>query len=83
MTPDEVHNATFRKPRIGNRGYNEQQVDDVLDRLEATLRGHRLITREEIDRLEFGKPPFGRRGYREQEVDEFLRRASAEWPAWC
>lgn len=80
MTPDEVHDAVFRKPRIGRRGYDEGQVDEVLDRLEATLRGGREITREELDRLELRKPRFARRGYREEDVEAFLQRAIAEWP---
>ncbi|MGY1752552.1 DivIVA domain-containing protein [Blastococcus sp. SYSU D01042] len=39
VTPDEVRTVVFRKPRFGRgRGYDEDQVDELLDRLEHTLR---------------------------------------------
>ncbi len=39
LTADEVRAAVFRKPPLGRgRGYDEDQVDDLLDRLEHTLR---------------------------------------------
>jgi DivIVA domain-containing protein len=81
MTPDEVHDATFRRPRFGSRGYDEDQVDEVLDRIEATLRGEPQITRAELGRLDLRKPRFLRRGYREEDVEAFLRRVAAEWPS--
>ncbi len=80
MTPDEVHNVAFIKPRIGRRGYDEQEVDAVLDLVEATLRGQPRISREQVAQVTFGKPPFGKRGYSEAEVDDFLHRVVAEWP---
>ena len=39
LTPDEVHDVVFRKPPLGrDRGYEEDQVDELLDRIEAALR---------------------------------------------
>jgi DivIVA domain-containing protein len=38
LTPDEVRNVCFAKPPFGKRGYNEDQVDQFLERVEATLR---------------------------------------------
>lgn len=38
LTPDDVHHVAFGKPPIGKRGYNEDQVDQFLDDVEATLR---------------------------------------------
>ena len=39
MTPDDVHHVVFRKPPLGSgRGYDEDQVDDLLDRIEQALR---------------------------------------------
>jgi DivIVA domain-containing protein len=81
MTPEDVRTVAFRKPPLGKRGYDEQQVDDVLDRLEATLRGSAQLTRAELNAMSFRRPPLGRRGYRPEEVDTFVQRALAEWPA--
>lgn len=40
MTADDVHHAVFRKPKLGaGRGYDEDQVDDLLDLIENSLRG--------------------------------------------
>ena len=40
MTADDVHSAVFRKPKLGaGRGYDEDQVDDLLDLIESSLRG--------------------------------------------
>ena len=39
LTADDVRSVVFRKPGLGRgRGYDEDQVDDLLDRLEQTLR---------------------------------------------
>jgi DivIVA domain-containing protein len=39
LTADEVHAVVFRKPRLGRgRGYDEDEVDALLDRIEQTLR---------------------------------------------
>ncbi len=38
LTPDQVHNVHFSKPPIGRRGYNEDEVDAFLDRVEESLR---------------------------------------------
>ena len=39
VTADEVHTVVFRKPPIGKRGYDEDAVDDLLDRVETALGG--------------------------------------------
>jgi DivIVA domain-containing protein len=39
LTPEQVRDVTFSKPPIGTRGYNEDEVDAFLDRVEATLAG--------------------------------------------
>jgi DivIVA domain-containing protein len=42
MTADDVHHAVFRKPPLGaGRGYDEDQVDELLDRIEHALRAGR------------------------------------------
>ena len=39
MTADDVHSVMFRKPSLGaGRGYDEDQVDELLDRIEQGLR---------------------------------------------
>jgi DivIVA domain-containing protein len=37
LTPSDVRNIAFRKPPIGKRGYDEQEVDEFLDRVESAL----------------------------------------------
>jgi DivIVA domain-containing protein len=40
MTPDDVHDVVFGKPGFrAGRGYDEDQVDQLLDAVEAALRG--------------------------------------------
>ena len=40
VTADEVHAVVFTKPGFGRpRGYDEDEVDDLLDAVETTLRG--------------------------------------------
>lgn len=38
LTPADVHNVAFKKPPIGKRGYDEDEVDAFLDLIEAELR---------------------------------------------
>lgn len=78
---DEVHHITFCKPPIGRRGYDEDQVDQALDDLEAKFRNladPRLagLTPESIRLLAFATPPLGMRGYNSGEVDAFLELAA-------
>src|ERR1700740_3223589 len=47
LTPAEVHNVAFKKPPIGKRGYDEEEVDAFLDIVEVEL--SRLI--EENNKL--------------------------------
>jgi DivIVA domain-containing protein len=37
LTPAEVHNVAFKKPSIGKRGYDEDEVDAFLDLVEEEL----------------------------------------------
>src|SRR6195952_5752904 len=37
LTPAEVHNVVFKKPPIGKRGYDEEEVDAFLDLIEVEL----------------------------------------------
>ena len=38
LTPADVRNVAFSKPPWGERGYNEDEVDALLDRVEAEIR---------------------------------------------
>src|SRR5436189_5994645 len=58
LTPADVHNVAFKKPPIGKRGYDEEEVDAFLDEVERELA--RLIEennelRAQSDRG--GRPP--------------------------
>ena len=53
LTPADVHNVVFKKPPIGKRGYDEDEVDAFLDVVEAELA--RLI--EENNELRAGSAP--------------------------
>jgi DivIVA domain-containing protein len=60
LTPADVHNVAFKKPPIGKRGYDEEEVDAFLDEVERELA--RLI--EENSELRAGRgiaagPPVG------------------------
>jgi DivIVA domain-containing protein len=74
LTPEQVRNVAFSKPPTGKRGYNEDEVDAFLDRVEAALRDPtgRTLTAEQVHNKVFSQPPRGKRGYNEQEVDAFL-----------
>jgi len=80
VTPEDVHNVAFSKPRIGQRGYNEDEVDAFLNRVATALRDPAAkggVTPADIRNVAFSKPPFGKRGYSEDEVDAFLDRVAA------
>ena len=34
LTPADIHNTAFKKPPIGKRGYDEEEVDAFLDEVE-------------------------------------------------
>lgn len=81
LTPEVVHNVAFSKPPFGERGYNEDEVDDFLAQLEAALRDPATLTSDFVRRATFSKPPIGKRGYDEGEVDTFLGRVAAHLDA--
>jgi DivIVA domain-containing protein len=75
LTADSVHVMVFSKPSIGKRGYNEDEVDDFLDRVEQRIRNPRAqggLTVDDVRNVAFSKPPWGKRGYNEDEVDAFV-----------
>jgi DivIVA domain-containing protein len=38
LTPDQVRDVAFKKPPIGKRGYDEEEVEAFLDIVETVLR---------------------------------------------
>ena len=76
LTPDEVHAVVFNPPPPGRRGYHPGEVDDFVDRIEATLRGEDNLTGQDVNKVKFHKPPAGEEGYFDYEVDQFLALAA-------
>lgn len=72
LTPTVVDCVTFDRAPLGRRGYNEDQVDDFLDRVQATLAGKDNLTAQHVRDVVFDPAAFIRRGYHEDQVDEFL-----------
>lgn len=72
LTPQDVRAVRFHKPRPGNRGYHEGEIDAFLDRIENTLAGRDVLTAREVQDHEFGYAPPGQVGYDEDDVDTFL-----------
>lgn len=59
LTPADIHSISFKKAPIGNRGYNEDEVDNFLDEVEREL--ERLIElnnklRDQNEQLLSGAP---------------------------
>ena len=78
LTLEDVHNIAFSKPPLGKRGYNEDDVDELLELVEAALRNRTGLTPEDVRDVAFSKPPAGKRGYNQDEVDAFLDRVEEE-----
>ena len=83
LTPADIRNQKFHTVRL-RPGYNEEDVDELLDRIEATLvaleggpRKGPLITADEIRNSRFRTTRMSP-GYREDEVDDFLDRVVAD-----
>lgn len=60
LTPADVHNVTFKKPMLGKRGYDEDEVDGFLDEVErelARLSDENGELRAQVDSLRAGAPP--------------------------
>lgn len=81
VTAEHVHEVAFSKPPIFKRGYNEDEVDALLEGIEAALRDPSAaggVTAADLRNVAFSKPPLGKRGYNEDEVDAFLDLVRAE-----
>jgi DivIVA domain-containing protein len=82
LTAADVHDVAFSKPPMFKRGYDEDEVDAFLDRVEAALRDRAAqgaVASAELYDVTFSKPPMGKRGYNEDEVDAFLELVRIEF----
>lgn len=77
LTAEDVRNATFNKPPLGKRGYNEDAVDAFLELAASCLDGHGHLSADDVCGVVFPKPSIGQRGYNEDEVDGFLDTLAA------
>ena len=73
LTPADVHNVAFSRPRIGKRGYSEQEVDLFVDLVEQELT--RYIT--EDAQLRNLNEELRKRGGGLQQRDEVLAERAA------
>lgn len=83
ITAKDVQGIAFSRPPLGKRGYNQQQVDALLDQVETELTARESGTGARVSgafvrEARFSTPPIGRRGYNEDEVDRFLGLVAAE-----
>ena len=84
LTAEHVRAVAFGKPRIGRRGYNDLEVDAILDLVEVELsrppssNEAQGLTPQDVEEVRFSAPPIGKRGYNEDQVDMFLDRIAVE-----
>ncbi|GAA2351240.1 hypothetical protein GCM10009854_31240 [Saccharopolyspora halophila] len=76
LTPDDVRNVVFSGAWRKERGYDEAEVDRFLARVEATLRGKRLVTARDVLTAEFSPRKKGARAYKKSQVDRFLDKVA-------
>lgn len=57
LTPADIHNMAFKKPPMGKRGYDEEEVDGFLDEVEQQL--IRLLEENEALRGQMHRPVSG------------------------
>lgn len=72
LTAREVRDVAFAGSPSGEPGYEPDEVDDFVDRVEATLRGSDWLAPEDVRDVRFTVLPAGAGGYDTLEVDAFL-----------
>lgn len=72
LSAEDVHQIAFRRPPPGQQGYDEDQVDAFLDRVEATLRSKDNLSAQAVRVTRFRFAPPGGVGYYVAEVDLFM-----------
>ena len=83
LTADDVLNKKFQATKF-REGYDQDEVDDLLDRVVATLRAReagapadRPLTAADLDALSFTTTKF-REGYAQGDVDALLERVRVQ-----
>ena len=74
LTPADVHNVAFSRPRIGKRGYNEHEVDLFIDLVEQELTRH-LTADAQVRNL---NAELGNRGRRAEEAGSRACRTGSQ-----
>lgn len=77
LTVADVDAVRFGRPPWGKRGYNEEQVDALVELIKDRLESRNGLSAADVEHAAFSKPAAFRRGYNEDQVDEFLDRAVA------
>jgi DivIVA domain-containing protein len=76
--------VVFRKPPLGKRGYDQEEVDAFLDIIAMAFDGTGIVPASAVHYVDFKKPRIGKRGYDKEEVDDFFHRIEEEcarrWP---
>lgn len=82
LTPDDIVHVRFGSTRL-SAGYDQVEVDDLLDRAVGTLRGHLegdgdaiVLLADDVAAASFTTTRF-REGYAMLPVDDFLARLEA------
>jgi DivIVA domain-containing protein len=77
LTAEDLRSATFNKPAMFKRGYNDKSVDDFLDQAARRLGGIGHLSADDVRAVRLPKPPYRKRGYNEDEVDALLDKIAA------
>ncbi|MGP4020857.1 DivIVA domain-containing protein [Saccharopolyspora sp. 5N708] len=72
LTPEVIGNLVLSSSTPGESGYDEDEVDDFLDRVAATLRGDDTLTSQDVQTVAFRELPESDGGYDQDEVDSLL-----------
>ncbi|MER7015423.1 DivIVA domain-containing protein [Saccharopolyspora sp. NPDC000359] len=70
LTAEAISSVVFSEAAAGERGYDVDEVDALLDRVAATLRGDDSLTADEVRCAAFSEAEAG--GYDPDEVDSLL-----------
>ncbi|GGK76764.1 DivIVA domain-containing protein [Mangrovihabitans endophyticus] len=78
LTPADIHNMAFKRPPIGKRGYDEEEVDAFLDEVEQEL--IRLLEENSalLEQMQRGEAPGGGHGSSAMAMSAELSSLSAQ-----
>lgn len=78
VTAEEVRLVEFRRPWRRAKGYDQSEVDDFLDRIEATLLRQDTVSAEDVLAVRFSPKQRGKPGYLATSVDAFLEKVALD-----